>query len=215
MTQVLVNFVGGYLFGSIPFAYLLTRGVAEIDIRKAGSGNVGGYNAYIVTQSKWTGLLAGVLDCLKGLIAVQASLWLHPDSYLSQCVALLGALAGHNYSIWIGFKGGRGLATAAGGMLLLGLSYGVIWCVAWFIAKTLKRDILTSNLVAILVTPPILWILPWSVVKALIVVQVESGTFLFFSCILSAVLLLSHVDAVRDVWKGTKINDSEPSSSNT
>ena len=78
MTPVLVNFVGGYLFGSIPFAYLLTRGVAAIDIRQAGSGNVGGYNAYIVTQSKWTGLIVSVLDCLKGLIAVQASLWLFP-----------------------------------------------------------------------------------------------------------------------------------------
>ena len=215
MIPVLVNFVGGYLLGSIPFAYLLTRGVAAIDIRKAGSGNVGGYNAYVVTQSKWTGLLVGVLDCLKGLIAVQASLWLFPNSYLSQSVALLGALAGHNYSIWLGFKGGKGLATAAGGMLFLGLSYGVIWCVAWFIAKTLKRDILTSNLVAILVTPPILWILPWSLVQALIVVRVESGTFLFFSCILSAVLLLSHLDAVRDIWNGSKTNGTAPSPSNT
>ena len=157
----------------------------------------------------------GVLDCLKGLITVQASLWLFPNSYLSQSVALLGALAGHNYSIWLGFKGGKGLATAAGGMLFLGLSYGVIWCVAWFIAKTLKRDILTSNLVAILVTPPILWILPWSLVQALIVVRVESGTFLFFSCILSAVLLLSHLDAVRDIWNGSKTNGTAPSPSNT
>jgi glycerol-3-phosphate acyltransferase PlsY len=157
----------------------------------------------------------GVLDCSKGLIAVQASLWLFPNSYLSQSVALLGALAGHNYSIWLGFKGGKGLATAAGGMLFLGLSYGVIWCVAWFIAKTLKRDILASNLVAILVTPPILWILPWSLVQALIVVRVESGTFLFFSCILSAVLLLSHLDAVRDIWKGSKTNGTAPSPSIT
>lgn len=215
MTQVLVNFVGGYLFGSIPFAYLLTRGLAKVDIREAGSGNVGGYNAYVVTQSKGTGVLVGVLDCLKGLLAVQASLWLFPNSYLSQCVALLGALAGHNYSIWLGFKGGRGLATAAGGMLFLGPSYVVVWCVSWFIAKTLKRDILTSNLVAILVTPPILWILPWSFVQALMVVRVESGTFFFFGCILSAVLLLSHFDAVRDIWKGAKTSGSEPSSSNT
>ena len=215
MIPVLVNFIMGYVVGSIPFAYILTQGVAKVDIRKAGSGNVGGYNAYVVTQSKWTGLLVSVLDCLKGFIAVQASLWLYPDAYLSQCVALLGALAGHNYSIWLGFKGGRGLATAAGGMLFLGLSYSVIWSVAWLIAKTLKRDVLTSNLMAILITPPILWILPWSLVRALIVVRVESGTFLFFSCILSAVLLLSHADAVRDIWKGVKTNGSEPSSSTT
>jgi glycerol-3-phosphate acyltransferase PlsY len=212
---VLVNFVMGYLIGSIPFAYIVTLGIAKADIRKAGSGNVGGYNAYVVTQSKWAGLLVSVLDCLKGFIAVQASLWLFPDTYLSQCVALLGALAGHNYSIWLGFKGGRGLATAAGGMLFLGLSYSLIWSVAWLTAKTLKRDVLTSNLTAILITPPILWILPWSLVRALIIVRVESATFLFFSCILSVVLLVSHADAVRDIWKGVKTNGSEPSSSTT
>jgi acyl phosphate:glycerol-3-phosphate acyltransferase len=215
VTQVFVNFVLGYLVGSIPFAYLLTRSVAKVDIRGAGSGNVGGYNAYVVTRSKWTGLLVIVLDALKGFVAVQASLRLFPDSYLSLCLALLGALAGHNYSIWLGFKGGRGLATAAGGMLLLGPSYGVVWCVVWYIAKLLKRDILTSNLAGILATPPILWILPWSLVRILIVVRVENETFLFFSCVLSALLLLSHLDAIRNVWNGAKTNESQPLSSNS
>ncbi|MCX6144103.1 MAG: glycerol-3-phosphate acyltransferase [Ignavibacteriales bacterium] len=215
MTPVLVSFVLGYLVGSIPFAYLLTRNVAKVDIRKAGSGNVGGYNAYVVTQSKGMGLLVVVLDCAKGFIAVQASLWLFPSAYLTLGMALLGALAGHNYSFWLGFKGGRGLATAAGGMLLLGPSYVVIWSVVWLTAKKLRYDILASNLVAILVTPPILWVLPWSLVKTWIVVRVESGTFLFFGCILSVVLLLSHFDAVRDIWKDTRSKGPESSSSNT
>ena len=210
MIPELVNFVIGYLLGSIPFAYLMTRGVANVDIRNAGSGNVGGYNTYIVTHSKLTGLLVGVLDCLKGLMAVLTSLWLFPNSYLSQFVALIGALAGHNYSIWLGFKGGRGLATAAGGMILLGPSYGIIWSVAWLIAKSLKRDILTSNLVAILVTPPILWILPWNIARVLVSIRVESGTFLFSVCILSAVLFLSHLDTVREIWKGARTHGSEP-----
>jgi glycerol-3-phosphate acyltransferase PlsY len=212
---VLVNFVGGYLLGSIPFAYLLTRRVAQIDIREAGSGNVGGYNTYVVTQSKRMGLLVIVLDCVKGFIAVQASLWLFPDSYLSQCEALLGALAGHNYPLWLGFKGGRGLATAAGGMVLLGPSYVVVWCIAWFVAKQLRRDILTSNLVGLLVTPPVLWILPWSLIRSLTLVHVESGAFLFFSCVVSAVLLLSHLDTMRNIWKGVKTDSSETSTSTT
>jgi glycerol-3-phosphate acyltransferase PlsY len=214
VTPVLINFVLGYLVGSIPFAYLLTRKIAKVDIRKAGSGNVGGYNAYVVTQSKGMGLLVVVLDCAKGFIAVQASLLLIPSAYLSLAMALLGALAGHIYSFWLGFKGGRGLATAAGGMLLLGPSYIVIWIVIWLVAKQLRCDILTSNLVAILVTPLILWVLPWHLVKTLLVVRVESGTFLFFSCILSVVLLLSHFDAVRDIWNGARSEGPESSSSN-
>jgi glycerol-3-phosphate acyltransferase PlsY len=215
VTPVLVGFVLGYLIGSIPFAYLLTRKVAKVDIRQAGSGNVGGYNAYVVTTSKWMGLLVIVLDCAKGFIAVQASLWLFPSAYLSQGMALLGALAGHNYPFWLSFKGGRGLATAAGGMLLLGPSYVVIWSLVWLVAKKLKCEILESNLVAILATPPILWALPWNLVKTLIVVHVESGTFLFFGCVLSVVLLLSHFDAIRDVWKDTRSKGTESSSSNT
>jgi glycerol-3-phosphate acyltransferase PlsY len=215
VTAVLVHFILGYLVGSIPFAYLLTRKVAKVDIRNAGSGNVGGYNAYVVTQSKGMGLLVIVLDCAKGLIAVQASLWLVPSAYLSLAMALLGALAGHNYSFWLGFKGGRGLATAAGGMLLLGPSYVVIWSVVWLVAKKLRCDILTSNLVAILVTPAILWAMPWSLVRIWTVVQVESGTFLFFGCILSVVLLLSHFDAVRDIWKDSRLKGTDSSTSNT
>jgi glycerol-3-phosphate acyltransferase PlsY len=212
---MLASFVLGYLIGSIPFAYLLTRKVAKVDIRKAGSGNVGGYNAYVVTQSKGMGLLVIVLDCAKGFIAVQISLWLFPNAYLSQGIALLGALAGHIYSFWLGFKGGRGLATAAGGMLLLGPSYIVIWSALWLVAKRLKCDILASNLVAILVTPLILWALPWSLAKALLAVRIDSATFLFFCCILSIVLLSSHFDAVRDIWKGTRSKDIDSSSSNT
>jgi acyl phosphate:glycerol-3-phosphate acyltransferase len=215
VTPVLVNFVLGYLIGSIPFAYLLTRKIAKVDIRKAGSGNVGGYNAYVVTKSKGMGLLVIVLDCAKGFVAVQVSHWLIPSAYLSLGMALLGALAGHNYPFWLGFKGGRGLATAAGGMLLLGPSYVLIWSVVWLVAKKLKCDILASNLVAILVTPPILWALPWSLIKTLIVVHVESGTFLFFGCILSIVLLFSHSDAVRDIWKGAISKGPESPSSNT
>jgi acyl phosphate:glycerol-3-phosphate acyltransferase len=201
---VIVSFVLGYVVGSIPFAYILARKVAKVDIRQAGSGNVGGYNAYVVTQSKAMGLLVIVLDSLKGLLVVIVALWISPDSYLSQCVALLGALAGHNYPVWLGFKGGRGLATAAGGMILLGASFTAVWCIIWFAAKKLKCDILTANLVAILVTPPILWMVPWEIVRSLIVVRVESGTFLFFACVLSVVLLLSHNDVVREIWKGPK-----------
>jgi acyl phosphate:glycerol-3-phosphate acyltransferase len=209
---VIVSLVAGYLVGSVPFAYILTRRTAHVDIRESGSGNVGGYNTYVVTQSKAMGLLVIVLDAVKGAIAVSISLWMYPNSYLILCVAMLGALAGHIYPIWLGFKGGRGLATAAGGMAVLGASYGIVWSITWIIAKRLKCDILRANLVAILATPPILWMIPWKFVQTLIAVRVESDTFLFFSCVLSAVLLASHQDVIREIWNGTKTNDMGPSS---
>lgn len=203
MIQALVILVGGYLLGSIPVAYLVVRKKADVDVREAGSGNVGGFNAYVATQSKGAGIGVGVLDGLKGLVAVVAVGLLFPNSFLSQVIALFGAIAGHNYSIWIGFKGGRGLSTTAGGLLVLGFSYTVVWCTVWLIARVLKRDILFSNYLAINLTPPILWALPWEWVRRLIAVEVDSATFLFFSCVLSIVLLVSHFDVVTALWKGS------------
>jgi glycerol-3-phosphate acyltransferase PlsY len=203
LLEPIIVFVGGYLVGSIPFGYLIVKRKAQIDIRRTGSGNAGGFNAFVVTNSKRIGILVGVLDALKGFAAVLGAGMLFQDSFLLAGVALLGAIAGHNYPVWLGFKGGRGLSTAAGGMFLLGFSYTVVWCALWSLARILKRDILVSNLVAILVTPLVLWALPWEWVRRLIAMKSDDWTFIFFSCILSTVLFLSHVDAVKDIWKGS------------
>ncbi len=203
MIRVILTFIGGYLLGSVPFAYLVVKKAAEIDIREAGSGNAGGFNAYYVTKSRWTGLFVGVLDCLKGAVAVYGAGLATPNAFLIQVVALFGAIAGHNYSVWLGFKGGRGLSTCAGGMFFLGFSYTLVWCAVWLVARLFKRDILVSNLIAIYLAPPILLLVPWDWVRRLIVVEVDEWTFLFFSSILSLVLLVSHQDVVRDLWKAT------------
>ncbi len=200
--EVVAVLVGSYLIGSIPVAFLLVRKKANVDIRETGSGNAGGFNAYVVTQSKALGVLVGVLDALKGFVAVAVTSLFFPNSFLYECAALVGAITGHNYPVWVGFKGGRGLATAAGGFFPIGFAYTVVWCSLWLIARLLKRDILTSNLVGILGTPILLWLLPWGWLRHLMRVNVESWTFIFFSCVLSMVLLVSHLDAVRDVWKG-------------
>ena len=204
MLDALLVFVGSYLVGSIPVAYLIVRQRAKINISATGSGNAGGFNAYIVTNSKTVGFIVGFLDALKGLVPVLVAVYLFPGSYVKQVVALFGAIGGHNYPIWTRFKGGRGLSTSAGGMFYLGFSYTIVWCIVWVVVKLIRRDILIANLAAIFMTPMILWITPWSWVNRLVVVQVDSGTFLFFSCLLSAVLCLSHLDVLREVWTGVK-----------
>jgi glycerol-3-phosphate acyltransferase PlsY len=210
VSQILLDLAAGYLIGSIPFAYLLTRKTANVDIRVSGSGNVGGYNAFIVTRSKSVGIAVGVLDAAKGVAAVLVAEWFFPGSYLNQSVALAGAIVGHNYPVWIRFRGGRGLATTAGGMIFLGLSYSVVWSILWLIAKSLKRDILTSNLVAILLSPLVIAVLPWEWVRQLIYARVDSASFIFFCCTVSILLLISHLDAVRAIWKGVELKDTEP-----
>ncbi|MBM4159590.1 MAG: hypothetical protein FJ217_00680 [Ignavibacteria bacterium] len=204
MLNLLAVFLVGYLIGSIPAGYLVVKKKHHVDVLREGSGKGGGFNAYSVTGSKATGVLVGILDALKGFVAVYGVGQAFSGEFSSQAVALFGAIAGHNYPIWLRFKGGRGLSTTAGGLLLLGFSYAIVWCTVWLVGRLLRRDILTSNLISIFLTPAILWIIPWSWVDTFIAVQTESGMFLFFVCILSILLLLAHYDVVSAVWKQSK-----------
>jgi glycerol-3-phosphate acyltransferase PlsY len=199
-----------YLFGSIPVGYLVVRRRSGLDILESGSQRAGGYNAFVVTNSKIVGILVGVLDALKGFVPVLVVGLVFPQSFLHTSIALFAAISGHNLPVWTNFKGGRGLATAAGGMFLVGFSYTIIWCVVWVAVKVgLKRDILISNLVAIIVTPAVIWSLPWEWVSRFVGGKVDQWTFLFFSCTLSMILLLSHLDVVQDVWKGSSKEHSD------
>ncbi len=216
MLEVVATFAVSYFIGSIPIGYLIVQKKSHVDIRDSGSGRSGGFNVFVVTKSKLAGMLVGALDSLKGLLVILAAGFVFPHSFFHGCLALLGAIAGHNYPVWTKFKGGRGLATAAGGMLILGLNYALVWCVIWVTTKVLlKREILVSNITAIMLTPAVLWLIPWNLMSHLHFDQVDDWTFLFFSCTLSMMLLLSHIDAMNEVWKGTPKEHVEDTPSHT
>ena len=202
MLTLIGVFLGGYLIGSVPFAFLLVKRSSKIDIRQAGSGNVGGFNTFLVTRSKTLGILVGVLDGMKGLGAVLLAGYFVGPLLSIQAFSLFGAIVGHNYPLWLKFKGGRGLATAAGGLFVFGLSYTIVWCTVWAIAKRFGRDILTSNLIAIFITPLILAILPWEWVAAVLPARTDDAQFLLVAILLSLVLLARHDDILHDIWKG-------------
>jgi acyl phosphate:glycerol-3-phosphate acyltransferase len=117
--------LAAYLFGSIPFGYLLVRLVRKEDIREKGSGNIGATNV-IRSGSKGLGALTFVLDVLKGFFAVilcaliTGRAGLAPDMRANVvALAALCAILGHIYTLWLGFKGGKGVATAFGVFLAL------------------------------------------------------------------------------------------------
>ncbi|MEZ6047993.1 MAG: glycerol-3-phosphate acyltransferase [Planctomycetaceae bacterium] len=108
-----------YLSGSIPFAFLIGKYIGGIDIRTVGSGNVGATNIGRTMGSRW-GIVVLVLDALKGLLPVAflPPLFLSAeDSNFIHCkvIAAVGAILGHMCPIWLGFRGGKGVATALGG----------------------------------------------------------------------------------------------------
>ncbi|AFN75927.1 acyl-phosphate glycerol 3-phosphate acyltransferase [Melioribacter roseus P3M-2] len=147
----LLSLLIGVMLGSIPTAYLLLR-KKNIDVTKAGSGNVGAMNSYEVTNSKLIGLIVFAIDSLKGLLSVWIAESLFGHKFEFMMIALIGAVLGHCYSFWINFKGGRGLATAAGGALLISIPVLGIWVALWLVAYLFRRHIHFANFTATLLT---------------------------------------------------------------
>jgi len=146
----------GYLFGSIPFGLLLTRMAGLGDVRKIGSGNIGATNV-LRTGNKKLAAATLLLDALKGTAAVLVAnaLW----GYESSLVAGFFAFLGHLFPVWLGFKGGKGVAVYIGVLLgaapLMMLAFALIWLATAFITRYSSL----SALLAMLVIPVALWIL--------------------------------------------------------
>jgi acyl phosphate:glycerol-3-phosphate acyltransferase len=146
----------GYLLGSIPFGLLLTRMAGLGDVRNIGSGNIGATNV-LRTGNKKLAAATLVGDALKGTVAVllAAKLW----GYEASLVAGFFAFIGHLFPVWLGFKGGKGVATYIG--VLLGVDWRMMLAFAaiWLLCAFTTRYSSLSALVAMLVIPVALWIL--------------------------------------------------------
>jgi glycerol-3-phosphate acyltransferase PlsY len=145
-------YVGGllaYLLGSIPFGLLLTRLAGLGDIRKIGSGNIGATNV-LRTGRKDLAALTLLLDFGKGLAAVLLAAGFGPDMAI---FAGFGVLLGHMFPVWLGFKGGKAVATAGGVLLALNWQVGLAALVAWFVVAALFRYSSLAALAACIVAP--------------------------------------------------------------
>lgn len=129
MTELLA-FFAGYLIGSIPFGLLLARAAGYGDIRRIGSGNIGTTNV-LRTGNKGLAALTLALDMAKGAVPLLLLRSISPEA---GWLAGLGAFVGHLFPIWLGFRGGKGVATMLGIALaalpLAGLAFAVVWLVA-------------------------------------------------------------------------------------
>lgn len=140
-----ISILIGYLTGSIPTAYLFLKFSRGIDIRETGSGNVGAMNSFEITSSKRIGFLIFLIDFLKGALPVLAVRLLLEDNFFFCASALSASVLAHCYSPWIAFKGGKGLATAAGGALFISPLILAGWLLFWIIFYHFKRNIDVAN----------------------------------------------------------------------
>jgi acyl phosphate:glycerol-3-phosphate acyltransferase len=126
----------GYLLGSIPFGLVLTRLAGKGDVRKIGSGNIGATNV-LRTGSKWLAALTLALDCLKATAAILLSQLLFGQE--TGAFAAAGALIGHLYPVWLGFRGGKGVATFLGILIALLWPAALVYAAVWiFLLMTLR-----------------------------------------------------------------------------
>lgn len=144
-----IALLGGYLIGSIPFGLLLTKAAGLGDIRKVGSGNIGATN---VLRTGRKGLAAAtlILDGLKGAVAV-----LLARQFLGDQDVVVGtaAVLGHLFPVWLGFRGGKGVATGLGVLLAVAWPVGLACCALWLLAAKFLKISSAAALTAFAAAP--------------------------------------------------------------
>jgi len=135
---VFAGLIIGYLLGSIPFGLLLTRIAGAGDIRAIGSGNIGATNV-LRTGRKGLAALTLLLDGAKGFAAVALLNLFDGAAPGPHMAAAIGAMLGHCFPVWLGFKGGKGVATLLGVALALAWPVGLACAVGWLIALAITR----------------------------------------------------------------------------
>jgi glycerol-3-phosphate acyltransferase PlsY len=128
----------GYLLGSIPFGLVLTRAAGLGDVRQIGSGNIGATNV-LRTGRKGLAVATLLLDAAKGAAAIFAAGFIWPDQPQFPAMAAIGAFLGHLYPVWLGFKGGKGVATLIGIVAALHWPTALVICGVWLAVFALLR----------------------------------------------------------------------------
>jgi len=183
---LLAALVGGYLLGSIPFGLILTRMAGLGDIRKMGSGNIGTTNV-LRTGNKALAALTLLCDAGKGFLAVFIAKMYGPDMAL---VAAFGAVIGHLFPVWLGFKGGKGVATTLGVLLALSPAMGSLCCLTWLVVAFLFRYSSLAGILSVAAGP----LLAWFLLADLQMVQLTA--------VLAVLVWLRHHENIRRLLSG-------------
>jgi len=178
----------GYLLGSVPFGVLVTRALGLGDVRAIGSGNIGATNV-LRTGSKGAALATLLLDGGKGALAVLLARAVAPEDAAQ--LAGLAAFLGHCFPVWLGFRGGKGVATFLGLLLAVAWPVGLAACATWAASAALLRISSLSALVAAVLSP--LW-----------AVLLGRGDVVALAVALAALILLRHRANIARLLAGTE-----------
>lgn len=189
--------VGGYLLGSIPFGVILTRLVTGEDVRSIGSGNIGATNV-LRTGRKDLAFATLILDAGKGAAAFLIAQALFPGVPAIAAVAGGAAFLGHLFPVWLGFKGGKGVATFFGLLLAAAWPLGLMAGATWLIVAALFRMSSLAALVAA-AAAPLFALLPLPLMGL-----PASGPVLALSAATAALIWIRHHENVARILKGAE-----------
>ncbi len=186
----------GYLIGSFPTALLLLKLISKKNILFEGSKSSGALNAFRVSESKSIGLLVVVIDLFKGILPILIIKYLFNYTFELLAVTSIFSVLGHCFSVWIKFKGGRGIATASGALLLISPLVLLIWVIIWLVGFAYKKNAHIASVASSILTA----ILCFSSAEILAKYSFPNpSTNLYFSFLISMfffVILLKHYETI-------------------
>ena len=183
-----------YVLGSIPWGFLITMVAKGVDIREYGSGKIGTSNVLRSAGGPFA-LMALGLDLSKGLLAVFLAKAV-ADSASVEVAAGLVVLAGHNWPLFLGFRGGRGIATGLGGLLVMAPIAGGIAFASFAPVTLLTRYLSLGSITAVVVA--------FLSVLVLVFLDRSSATYLLYTGIGGAIIIWQHRDNIQRIFRGTE-----------
>ena len=186
----LLGFVLGHVCGSVPSGLWLVQAFHGIDIRNYGSKNIGTTNVFRTVGPK-TAVLVLIADAFKGILAVGIMSYFFHNPLLD-VVTALGALLGHSYSLFLGFKGGKGVATALGLLIFMMPKVAVASFGIWLVCVLLTRYVSLGSIMAAIFTPPLAWYLGYP------------SAYVIFSVVAAFFVVLRHKENIHRLLTGTE-----------
>ncbi len=193
--SLIIVILTGYILGSLPFSFWLGR-LKGVDLRNIGSGNIGATNLARALGARW-GLLAFLLDMGKGFIAVFLAGYISTfftDNIVSvtllQIIGGIASIIGHNWSIWLKFKGGKGVATSAGVFFGLAPIPLLLALAMWLVVFALFRYVSLASIISSISLPLYMWY------------KKVDSSIIIFGCIVCILIIIRHRPNIIRLIKG-------------
>ncbi len=208
--ELILSIIICYLIGAIPTSFLIVKLFGGKNIYESGSGNPGALNSYESTGSRGIGIAVLILDFVKGALAAIVAYKISGDTYLPFMAGLIWVIIGHNYNVFFGGRGGRGLATAAGAFIMVSPYIIITWLIVWAGGYyILRRNVHIANGIALLGSTILIFSTPeamYSIASALPVSDIMALKLTYsFACI---VILMRHIEPLKELARNSeRLND--------